>query len=137
MAAVVRIPDQVEFDGISLIRIGSRFTDYCQECIQWCGQYGLLATEMICPDCNRQCREQNLNRAIDGITGHCPVRQCKKRISIRHGSFFGKSHSQLWQILGITYLWCRSAEKSRGMSVEDFQHELLIGSERKRNNKQT
>ena len=28
-----------------------------------------------------------------------------------------------------TYLWCRSAGKSRGVSVADAQHELQIGSE--------
>ena len=28
-----------------------------------------------------------------------------------------------------TYLWCRGAGKSRGVSVADGQHELQIGSE--------
>ena len=100
-----------------------------QECMRWCRQYGLLATQMVCPTCRRHCREQALERAVDGVTWRCPVKACKKRFSIRHGSFFEKSHLQLWQLLGLTYLWCRSAGKSRGVSVEDAQHELQIGSE--------
>ena len=32
------------------------------------------------------------------------------------------------QILGITYTWTRSAEKSCGLSVEDIQKDLDIGS---------
>ena len=115
-------PDQGIFDNISLVRIGACFMDDRQECIRWCRQYGL-------PTCRFHCTEQALDRAVDGITSHCPVKACKKRFSIRCGSFFEKSHLQLWQLLGLTYLWCRSAGKSRGVSVEDAQHELQIGSE--------
>ena len=90
--AVALVPDQAIFDNISLVRIGAHFMDDSQECIRWCWQYGLLATQMICPTCNHQCREQALDRAVDGATWHCPEKVCKKRISIRHGSFFEKSH---------------------------------------------
>ena len=126
--AVALVPDQAIFDNISLVRIGARFMDDHQECIRWYQQYGLLATQMICPTCNCHCREQALDHAVDGVTWHCPVKVCKERISIRHGSFFEKSHLQLWQILGLIYLSCRSAGKSRGVSVADSQHELQIGS---------
>ena len=94
--AVALVPDQAIFDNISLVRIGARFMDDHQECIRWYQQYGLLATQMICPTCNRHCRDQALDHAVDGVTWdgvtwHCPVKVCKKRISIRHGSFFEKS----------------------------------------------
>ena len=105
--AVALVPDQAIFDNISLVRIGAHFMDDRQECIRWCGQYELLATQMVCPTCPRHCREQALDRAVDGVTWRCPVKACK-----------------LWQLLGLTCLWCRSAGKSRGMSVEDAQHEL-------------
>ena len=118
--AVALVPDQAIFDNISLVRIGSRFLDNRQECIRWWRQSGLLATQMIC---NHHCREQPLDRTVDGVTWRCPVKVCKKRITIRHGSFFKKSHLQLWQILCLTYLWCRSTGKSRGMSVADAQHD--------------
>ena len=106
--AVALVPDQAIFDNISLVKIGARFMDDRQECIRWCRQYGLLATQMVCPTCRRHCIEQALDRAVDGVTWRCPVKACKKRFSIRHGSFFEKSHLQLWQLLGLTYLCCRS-----------------------------
>ena len=45
-----------------------------QECIRWCRQYGPLATQMICPTCNRHCREQVLDCAVDGFTSRYPVK---------------------------------------------------------------
>ena len=63
------------------------------------------------------------------LPGAAQKKACKKRFSIRRSSFFEKSHLQLWQLLGLTYLWCRSAGKSREVSVEDAQHELQIGNE--------
>ena len=121
--AVALVPDQAIFDHISLVRIGAHFMDDCQECIKWCRQYGLLAMQMVSPTCYCHCREQALDRAVDSVTWRCPVKACKKRFSIRQGSFFEKSHLQLWQLLDLNYLWCGSAEKSRGVSVEDAQHE--------------
>ena len=126
--AVALAPDQAIFDNISLVKIGVRFINNCQQCIRWCRQYELLATNMICPTCNHQCREQALDYVVDGVTWRWPVKVCKKRIGFRHCSFFEKSYLQLWQILGLTYLWCRSAGKSRGMSMADAQHELQIRS---------
>ena len=124
--AVALVPDQAIFDNISLVRIGACFMDDRQECKRWCPQYGLLGRQMICPTCNRHCREQVLDRAVDGVTWRCPVKVCKERISMRHGSFFGKSHLQLRQIRGLTYLWCESVGKSRGVSVADAQHEPIL-----------
>ena len=89
---------------------------------------GLFAMQMVCPTCHRHCREETLDRAVEGVTWRCPVK-AKKRFSSSRGRFFEKSHLQLWQLLGLTYLWCQSAGKSRGVSVEDTQHELQIGSE--------
>ena len=90
--AVALVPDRTIFDNMSLVRIGARFMDDHQECIRWWREYGLLATQMICPTCNRHCREQTLDRAADGVTWRCPVKVCQKRISIRQGSIFEKSH---------------------------------------------
>ena len=98
-----------------------------QECIRSCIQHGLLATQRICPTCNRYCTEQALDRVVDGVTWHCPLKVCKNRTGIRHGSFFEKSHLQLWQILGLTYLWCRSAGKSRRLSIADARMNCKLG----------
>ena len=127
MAAAPR-PDIVEFDSISLTVIGARFMNNLDECIRWCRQYGLLASRMDCPICNRQCNEQHLQSVVDGRIWRCMVKRCKKRISIRKGSFFEQSHLELWKIVGLSYLWVRSAGKSRGVSMEDSKKELHIGS---------
>ena len=86
--AVSLAPDQAIFDHISLVRIGACFMDNRQECIRWCRQYGLLPTQMVCPPCHRHCREQALDRAVHDVAWRCSVKVCKKRFSIRHGSFF-------------------------------------------------
>ena len=91
--AVSLAPDQAIFDNISLVRIGACFMDDRQESIRWYGQYGLLPTQMVCPACHRHCREQALDRAVDGVAWRCPVKVCKKRFSIRHGSFFLANHT--------------------------------------------
>ena len=124
---VARVPDQAIFDNIHLVRIGAHFMDTRQECIRWYRQCGLLTTQIICPTCNCLNREQALDRAVDGGTWCRPVGVCKKTVRIRHGSFFEKSHLQLWQILGVTSLWCRSAGKSRGVFRHKL-HKLQIGS---------
>ena len=36
---------------------------------RWCRQYGQLATEIVCPTCNRQSREQGLDHDVDGLSG--------------------------------------------------------------------
>ena len=115
---------------MSLVRIGARFMENRQECIRWCQQYGLLAAQMICPTCNCHCREQALDHAVDGVTWHCPVKVCKKRISIRHGSFFEKSHLQLWRILGLIPICGVEVLESQGECLwqTPSQHELQIGS---------
>ena len=71
------VPDQAIFDNISLVRIWAHFMDDRQECIRFCQQYQLLATQMACPNCNRRCRERALDHATDGVNWRCPVKVCK------------------------------------------------------------
>ena len=86
-----RRPEIEEFDGISMSKIGARFIENKDECILWCRQYGLLATSMTCPRCDRECVEQRLASVIDGKTWRCTQYACKKVINIRKGSFFYQS----------------------------------------------
>ena len=65
--AVAHVPYQAIFNYVSLVRIGARLMDGCQECTRWCQRYGLLATQMNCPARNRHCREQALDRVVDGV----------------------------------------------------------------------
>ena len=54
MAAAL-VSDQAIFDNIPLARTGACFMDDSQGCKRWCGQYGLLAMQMVCPTCNHHC----------------------------------------------------------------------------------
>ena len=36
------------------------------------------------------------------------------------------SHLHLWQILGITYIWCKNAGRSRGLPIDMRMEELDI-----------
>ena len=84
-AQIPRRPVMDEFDSLSLTEIGMRFKGNRHECIRWCRRHGLLAVEMMCPNCGRECNQQNYNRSIDGIAWRCTARQCKKVISIHKG----------------------------------------------------
>ena len=89
----------VALDNISLLRIGTSFMVNHQECIRWFWQYGLLAKQVVCPIC------------------------------IWHGSFLWKIALAIVANTWPYCLWCRSAEKSRGVSVADDKYELQIWSE--------
>ena len=52
-------------------------------------------TEMVLRDRN----------VMDGLIWECPLRTCRKRRSIRAGSFFEDSKISLGQWLNIIYLW--------------------------------
>ena len=65
--AVALVPYQAIFVNIPLVRIDAHFMDDRQERIRLCRKYGLLATKMVCPICNRHYREQALDRAVDGV----------------------------------------------------------------------
>ena len=42
---------------------------------------------------------------------------------------FERSHLELWKIIGMTYIWCRSTGSSLGLSYEDIKREWNIGSQ--------
>ena len=129
--AVARVqPNQQELDSITLIEIGRRFKDDRPGMINWCRQQGLLATRMVCPSCNHhRCNEQNYAEKTDQIVWRCRNKRCKRPINIRFGSFFDKSHLELWQVLGLTYIWSSNPGRSRGMSQDYIRKELEIGGQ--------
>ena len=64
---------------------------------------GLLASRQRC-QCGTEMvlRDRNV---VDGLIWECPLRTCRKRRSIRAGSFFEDSKISLGQWLNIIYLW--------------------------------
>lgn len=123
------VPIQNEFDSVSLVEIGARFKNDLDGTIAWCRQHGLLATRMDCPGCGHYCNPQNAPDRIDLRTWRCMNKNCKRRINIRYGSYFEKSHLKLWQVLGLTYIWSTNAGRSRGMAQDTVRHELSIVGE--------
>lgn len=123
------IPIQNEFDGMKLTEIGARFKYDLPATIAWCRQHGLLATRMDCPGCQQHCNEQRAPDRIDGVTWRCMNKNCKRRINIRLGSFFELSKLNLWQVIGVVYMWCTNAGRSRGPAQDTVRHELDIGGE--------
>ena len=112
------------FDSMTIVEIGCQFKRDDRAAIAWCHQYGLLANNYICQNCNVDCREGLYGRAVDGIVWCCP--NCRGSSSIRKGSFMEGSRLKIWQILGLTYLWATSAGRSRGLSVEQTMKELDV-----------
>ena len=98
---MANVANQNDFENMTLIKIGIRFRNNVDETIHWCRENGLLATEMVCPRCDRQCNEQRCAGKVDGKIWRCTIKRCKKMINIRKGSFFEESHLQLWQVLVV------------------------------------
>lgn len=62
---------------------------------------GLLANSMQCI-CGRWMNMQSRNERTDNACWRCPVKNCKRRVSVRRGSYFEKSRlplGQLWMII--------------------------------------
>ena len=53
-----RLPDEAEFERISLTEIGRWFKKSRRRTIEWCRRYGLLATKITCEHCRSNCRPQ-------------------------------------------------------------------------------
>ncbi|XP_033105195.1 uncharacterized protein LOC117107601 [Anneissia japonica] len=129
MAQALALPDEAEFNSITLINIGARFRNDLDALVTWCRRYGLLSSHMVCQACNTRCIEYNFGRGIDERIWRCNNQRCKRTTSIRKGSFFSGSHLHLWQLLALTYMWSTNCGRPRGPSQANIMKELEIGSE--------
>ena len=68
--------------------------------ISWCQNNGLIHATKEC-DCGHEMSLQNFASDQDGKTWRCA--KCKKRKSIRAGTFFSKSHLSMSTILHLTF----------------------------------
>ena len=77
-----------------------------EETIRWCQQHGLIAVRKNCVECGREMTMVNRD-GKDGKVWQCG-RPCRKRVSIRHGTFFDKSNLTLEKIVRFIYLWAHA-----------------------------
>ena len=124
---MARVPQEAEFVSINLFALCQRFYNNDDATIAWCRQNGQLAAEATCRTCGSVFRDSPSNRELDGRAWRCPERKCRRKISIRKGSFFEGSHLQLWQVLCLTYFWSLDCGRSRGLSQKQLMKELEIG----------
>uniref|UniRef100_A0A0L8HYW1 Uncharacterized protein n=1 Tax=Octopus bimaculoides TaxID=37653 RepID=A0A0L8HYW1_OCTBM len=89
--------------------------------IEWVKTYGLLAEAHVCDD-GHNCSFAKFRRLQDGYSWKCTARQCRKRFSIRKGSFFQKSNLPLKTILLFLYWW------SIDVPLRRIMQELQIAS---------
>lgn len=73
--------------------------------IDWCRRMGLLAkTPPLCPLCERNMTQVRDNTVQDGYRWRCPDHKGRK-MTIRYGSFFERSHVPLPKLVVLLYLW--------------------------------
>ena len=87
--------------------------------ILWLMGKGLLANQPVCPSgcgCNLRMVK---DKCIDGVIWRCPRKACRKKVSLRHNSFFAGSHLTLRQIILIVYYWARDSKLSETSHVEN------------------
>lgn len=91
------------------------------DALQWCRQNGLLHVNRFCPAC--QC-EMSLvkDKCSDGFIWQCG-RPCRRRLSIRSGTFFEGSKLTIRQIVYLIYWWVYECT-----SVNFIEREILIAS---------
>ena len=88
--------------------------------IQWCARHRLIANSKSCPNCSSPMSFKPRTDINDGYTWRCTEARCRKRVSLREGSFFAKSHLPMWKIVRFFYLWTTDAR------IEIITHELDI-----------
>ncbi|XP_047143060.1 male abnormal protein mab-31 [Hydra vulgaris] len=88
--------------------------------LRWLAQRKLIKNNFFCNPCNRHFTLNAYKRTVDGYCWYC--KECKRRRSVRDGSFFTRSKLSFKQIILFIYCW------SRDMQLKDIQHEARLSS---------
>lgn len=89
--------EDVKLDFIDLLKFDIYY------CIKLFKKFGILDKNPIC--CNESMSLSKKSQLTDGYEHFCTV--CRKHKSIRHGSFFERSHLKLYDILKIIYCYAQ------------------------------
>ena len=76
-----------------------------EETIDFMKRRCLLAQSATCSACGTAMCWQKCSKLSDGYLWRCPRSACRKKLSIRAGSFFSKSHLSLQTWLKLIYFW--------------------------------
>lgn len=87
---------------LSFVDVLPLITD-TDSCITFLAQRRLIRNTYDCAICNVPCGRV-VRRGVDGCEWRC--RQCRRRKSLRDGSFFSGSHLTLKQLIILIHLWC-------------------------------
>ena len=113
---------QAQQEVISYWDLAKALTDI-PAAICWCRDRKLLATEMACEACGRECREVKRPRYPDGVCWRCPRKGCQKEYSLRHNSYFSNSKLSLENTLRILH------NSSTKTPLGDMMQEMKIASQ--------
>ena len=109
--------DRVLAEQWSLVRLGAIYGDRLG-LLRWLAARRLIKNSFLCQDCQIPCSLIADNEVGDGYIWKC--KQCRRKASIRDGSFFTRSHLSLSQLVTILYCW------SRDMSHKDISNEAEL-----------
>ena len=91
--------------------------------IRWCRDRKLLAREMACEACWRECREVKRPWYLEGVCWRFPRKGCQKLYLLRHNNYFSNSKLSLEKILRTLHM------RSTKTQLCDMMKELKIASE--------
>ena len=106
-AARTRIADAVLEEINDICDYGTLYATLANpfECITWLASRGLIANSITCDSCGNPSRLSKYTQGIDGYRWNCP--NCNLTKSLRHGSFFSRSHLSLRKLVLIMYMWSK------------------------------
>ena len=84
----------------------------------WLARRKLLKNEMMCTVCNVPCQLQLYSQGADGKRWSCEL--CSRKISVRDGSFFTRSHLSLEKIALCMYCFSQDFPQNVTMAEADI-----------------
>ena len=117
---VAKISISKDSNNLSALSVGNLLI---RRTVNWMHVHHLLASNYVCPRYHVACRWGDI--CSERWLWRCPNQGCRKRISIRHGSFWEKTHVPLHDLIQFVYWW-----SIESMGYPTIQTELGITSEK-------
>ena len=116
-ASIVSKADIIEFDAIGdeswrLLTLLPELATKIQT-LEWLARRSLIKNEVLCTTCQQPARLTVFARGIDGYHWKCYCHNFTQ--SVRHGSFFTRSHLDLEQLVQLLYMWAMDFQQDQIM----------------------